>query len=916
MALSDAFAESVVRSQMDKINALPEAQRRPTIVSLILKAKQDSRFNVPGEVTPETATALQGFETEQAQRVESLQKSIPALPPDATPEEKKRHFDNFIGESSGLKSTRRNAELESQGVATGRDLPAGDWKMGFGVDKVSDLRNVLSDHYGKPVHVVKDGDDVVYFDPEKQQMVKANFPVSAVAGHGIPMAADVAGTVIAGGTSPAGAVAKTVLKETAGSGVFTTAGEAIRLGIGKAMGVHDLSWGEIGKKSALVGGEAAAFTGGIGGVVALAKGTSNFIKGGIFNRDEAAKYGLSVEEADEVISQVNQIIKEGGGTKEVKATLAQKADDVQAASAEAQLRASQEHGQRFKERTEADQAGVTEAVDVLSQPHMLPEKGIADVVDVAKGRVAQREAKVKRIVATNTDELSRQMDDIGKIQKETVGEPTAKYLQDKADTAKAAVTKVWDDVKATGGFNPKTNTYGIDIPPGEATAALKGQFARRAKTAQTQVTARGAGGAYVPKPKGQTQDLADLNREISDLRTEIGKAHIGKSRSPSSEKDLIAMKDALVEDRRLALIKAGRMDMVNAIEAAEKQTLDYNETYVRSAVGDLLEKTPTGVPVIKSKSFVDDMLKRDDVELEQFTDVIADNPELVGQWKEGLADAWKSKAFNEAGKFNANTSKNWFKANENALEYFFTKAELNSFKKTGKFADRVAETAKRLEKFKNRANAKWGSGVLSKVDPEGITKFVTDESGSWATPKGYGVQERLSKIQFVKNMTSDHPAAWRQVQTDFKQQIRADILDPKTGRVKPDSLAKWVSDSENAKVVNEVLGSKYLRDLTSINKVVKIINKKEHRVTASEERKGLIQAFRAAFAPPLTRRGRAFTAAVTFDNAISQKRLADAILDETTIRKVADLAEHSAHTRRFFEKAFSLGFAIPDEGEE
>jgi len=34
------------------------------------------------------------------------------------------------------------------------------------------------------------------------------------------------------------------------------------------------------------------------------------------------------------------------------------------------------------------------------------------------------------------------------------------------------------------------------------------------------------------------------------------------------------------------------------------------------------------------------------------------------------------------------------------------------------------------------------------------------------------------------------------------------------------------------------------------------------------------------------------------------------------MKKVTDLAEHSAHTRRFYEKAFSLGFALPDENEE
>ena len=319
--------------------------------------------------------------------------------------------------------------------------------------------------------------------------------------------------------------------------------------------------------------------------------------------------------------------------------------------------------------------------------------------------------------------------------------------------------------------------------------------------------------------------------------------------------------------------------------------------------------------MVKAKNFVDDMLKRDDVELEQFTDVIGDNPELVSQWKEGLADAWKQKSFNEAGRYSQEASKRWFKANENTLEYFFTSAEINGFKKTGKFAEKVAKQTKQLEAFVKKANTKWGSGSIAKVDPEGLSKFITDRGGSWATPAGRGVQERISKIKYVKNMTANHPRAWESVQNDFKQQIRNDIIDAKTGLIAPNKIAKWVSDAENAKVVKEVMGDRYLKDLGSINEVIKIINKKENRIVGSQAAKATIQAIRAGVAPPLTKRGRALTAMITFGNKDAQKRAADAILDGATMRKTADLIEHSANTRRFYEKAFSLGYALPEDEE-
>ena len=117
-------------------------------------------------------------------------------------------------------------------------------------------------------------------------------------------------------------------------------------------------------------------------------------------------------------------------------------------------------------------------------------------------------------------------------------------------------------------------------------------------------------------------------------------------------------------------------------------------------------------------------------------------------------------------------------------------------------------------------------------------------------------------------------------------------------------------------IVKEVLGSKYLKNLNSINEAVKILNKKENRLVSSQAVKATIQAVRAGVAPPLTQRGRLLTAILTLHNKEAQKRAADSLLDEVAMKNVAELLEHSAHTRRFFEKAFSLGFAIPDEESE
>ncbi len=905
MAFGDAFAKSIVESQMDKIKALPVEQRKPVLVQMILKAKQNPLFNQSGlEVSELTTKNLQDEESDFEKRKEAIRSSS-----GWTDEQMMER--GAIGQHQIDTPTRRNAELESVGVITDRDFDAGDWKLGFGASKVDDIRNVLTQKHGKPVQVIKDGEDIIYLDPNEQKLVKVNLTGAQYAGHAIPMAADVAGTTVVGGTSPAGAVIKTVAKETLGSGVFTALGEGLRLAIGKGLGVHDMASEDIAKKSIKTGAEAAAFTGGIGSLVAGVKGITNFVKGGVFNAKEAEKFGLSADEANQVISEVNDILKRSGKDNKLKATLAQKTDDLELASMEAQARTSAEHGQKFADRTKADQAALGESLESVSAPSTGPDMGIGDVGDIARTRAAKRIETGKQIVAKNTSELNQQMSQIGKTQKETVGEPTLDYLKLKRDTAKQATDQVWENVAKIGGFDDAARKYNIDIPSGELTKKLKGEFKRRTSTAQTKIAAGGTGSIY-KDTAGKPQDLFDLNREISDLRREASNIHVGRGRGTTSEKDINEVIGAMVEDRRTALLGAGRKDIMDAIEAAEKQSLDYHEAYTRSAVGDLMEKNANGVPVIKSKEFVDDMLKRDESEVTQFVDVMGDNMELFGKWKEGLADTWKSAAFVN-GQYKPEASKKWIRKNSSTLSNFFTPAELKSLEKTGKLSEKVAKQTKQMESFVKKANDKWGMGAISKVDPRGLTKFITGKGGSWATPSGKGVQERVSKIKYVKNMTANNPAAWRRIQNDFKKTVRDDIFDAKTGLIKPTAIAKWVSDSENAKVLKEVLGTSYYKDLGSINDAVKIINKKENRLTDTVSTKAAIQAVRAGFAPPLTQRGRILTAMVTLNNSEAQKRAADALLSEVTMKKTANLLKHSTLNRRILEKAVSLGYMLPDE---
>lgn len=952
MPLFEDYARYTLSQKKDELGAMPPDVRKQVVVDIFDKASKLPELSGTGEVTPTLQKQLDEYgrtyrqmQAIAEQRQPMSQGGLPA--PDK-------------GVEARMARLNRDAELQQMGVDTESELPAGNWELGFGVDPASDLKNVLSKYYGKNIPVFRSGEDIIYINPETKKPVKANLPLSAKAGLGLPMAGDVGATLL----SRSGGPVASVVKETLLSGAGTAAGEYARLAIGKGLGVHDLSNEEMLKKAGIEGTEAAAYTGVVGSLMVFGKAMANMKAGRVFTKTDAEKYGFTGSEADDVVKEINDIIARGTTDDQVKLTLGQKTDDVLIKSREVELKQMHEYAPRMAEREAADVAGTKAALDVVSAPEMRPLKPDT-VQDVARSRVSKRTGQAEKIVATNTEELKAQLDDIGlinaldeknvtdtlkyqagldkdsalkgideaiprslqnqgdeglfisdKATKTSVGEPTRELLLAKQEIAKNAENAQWDKVKELGGYDPKAQKYGINI---ELEGDLK-QFRKvlneRIETAQTGIERKGIAGLVKGSKTLKPQDLSDYSRELSNLKSELRAAKKNKQFGSTSTKDLDDYIRVMEENRNTQLSKMGRSDLLEQIQKAEQETYNFHKTYNRSVVGDLTKVNENGVPVIKSKDFVDDILKRDKKEVDQLIDVIGDNPEVMGMWKEGLADAYKESAY-KGLKFNRAASDKFIKNNEDLLGRFFDNNEITNIKRTGQFAEKVEKQMAKLENFKKAANKRWGSGTLSSTDPEGLVKFVTGSSGGWERVAWREkIKEPISKIRYVKNITQEHPAAWQTFTNDFKQSIKNDIFNPKKSRIDASKISNWVDDPVKSKVIIEALGDKYYKDLSTINKVVQMMERKGTAL-AEDESKGILkQMLRATLFAPLTREGRGFTAALKFQGASAHRAIANAILDEKSMRKVAELAKHNRMSRQVAEKAFSLGFALENNIEE
>lgn len=926
MPLSEDIALGVIGSNADAIrNLKPEEQER---VVTELRERLSIYDELEGQVEPELQQKIQELKA-QADHVRKVGESafVQFSPMRAMASD----LSNFIARTTGwgaasrLEKAMRAAELQKQGVITGEELPVSDIALGFGTDLEKDVKGLLDEHFKTNIQVFSSGEDLLYIDPTVEGPIDAIKRVEpdliSNLGYGLTATGDIAGTIGAGFLArrtkhPATIVAAETLGSTAGTATM----EYLRLLTGKSMGVHDLSQDEMLEQSGIKGLKAGAATAAMGGAIAVYKGSKNVWDSNVFTKEAAIEHGLSTKQADVFIDEVNKIL----GRKGVTGTLFTRAggQDVRMGSMQAEVKKSAEHAQQFFERDLADQNALVEALNIVTKPSKA-RGGIA-VSDVLTKQIGARTAKAKEIVAGNVEQLKIQLQSISKISKETVGEPTRGLILKKRDAFDRLVKSTWGKVEKLGGYNAEKELYDIPIAIGKNTKLRQEIMVRRAKSAISSTTEKSAKKIFAAGKKKPIADLADYNANLSDIRRDLRALYSNKQFGDPSTRALEAVKQSMIQDRRLELIKAGKGDLLKQIETAEAKTAQFYKIFDNSIIGDLTEKTTTGTFKIKSMKFVDSILKGNKEDAEQLLAVIGSKPTLVNQWKEGLGDAFKrdiidkfkvergTKLHPSVRKEMIEKSKAWIKQHEPVLSKFFTDTELKSIQKTANFAVLVKKQIAQEERIIKNAATKWGRGKLTSLDPDDLVNFVTNKTGSFTKPSGnQGVQVPLNKIRYVKNITKNHPGAWQKFKEEFSTSLRKSAVDPETGHIKPATISEWVN--EQGDEIAEIMGPVYLKNLRSINKVAQILKAKPKLLAAPELQRTAIQLIRGTMAPPLTPKGRLFTAALMFREKQTHKRIADALLDPATMKQVAELAEHKRFTREAAELAVSLGFITFDE---
>jgi len=920
--------ERIAKRQYDKMNAkTPVPKGFESQMYEKLKEKAYNTYVVPfeslqsrqGNVKPETLQALLDAKKDDTQR------RI------ATGEQ--RGMDEKairgLGETSNLKTAKTNAKLESMGIDINRETPVESWKVGLAETPEAGLQRLLSDYYKKQIPVKKIEGEYVYQDPTDGKLVKADIGNVAGVLAATPDIADVAATIALPEKS---LLTNPIKKEVGTSGLASGVGELVRLTAGNVVGANNLDAGEIVSLAAKKGGLNAALTGIGGGAYKLIKGIDNFFRGGIFTHEEAAKQGIASQYADEVISEANKISRQVAEGAKIKPTSYQKtaavgAGDVNLGAVEADIRKRPEFAQDFANRDAANKEALSRSVEGLNKQEVLPLIDKGDISAIAARKMSERTAKMEGIVEPNVQKNLQDIKQYGGAPYEGVGDTTKEFITKADKVAKGKEIAQWQKVKEIGGYNSETKKYGIDVPEGKLTQKLKRQLAEQSRESSTQVGKKAAGDIFVggvgkPSQKSETQiqkimtrvnknladkklkkgDLEYVNAEISSLKAELRSKSSNQAFTDSQKRQVSRVIDALESDRNQYLTKTGRGDLIEQIQKAEAETRKYHEVFDRSKIGDLLSVNKNGVPKIKTDEYIDNILKGDITEAQQLKRVIGKDPATELKFKEGIADKY-TRAVYDDGKFNRKASDKFL--NNPVFGEFFTKAEITGFKRRGDFAEKVASQVKRLEQFKKTAKARFGTAALAKTDSRSLVKNILGDSKLFTL----GAKERkdaVGKVKYIKNMFANHPQALSQFKNEYNRKISESLLDS-DGLVKSGALDKLVSDSKMMEIAAEINGKKYVGNLKTLNKMNKIIDKKAMNLSTDERGRIIEQALRGAYFAPLSRRGRVFSAYLTWDSRATKRIMKEALLDDAVMAKMAELSKSKKWTREFFEKSASLG---------
>lgn len=413
------------------------------------------------------------------------------------------------------------------------------------------------------------------------------------------------------------------------------------------------------------------------------------------------------------------------------------------------------------------------------------------------------------------------------------------------------------------------------------------------------------GGRAVRDPEPVTRTLTEAMSDESALGSASRAANTGAANRSAGQ--IGAKKGALSRDVRNAIERTDNAELLSKHNNARSARVEQRDLFESGVIGKVLKTNKSGEYSVSDQKVMEELLvPQTQGNPHQFLDLLDEfgSPQQKRAVRSALADIYQDAVSGEtSGAIKSQHRRFMNKYGEAVRRLYGDDAEV--FDNVFELARRNQMEAKKVKLDTKRLN-KSGLGMIGQMDND---KVLGQLVGS---PNGKDLP--FDKVRAFRSVVEEeNPELWGHFQSLVARDMSSAVMG-KVGKYKDKVFSAKKLDAylteDRIIYLREFMGDQYVDDLLTFRDGIEVLQKEFVRsaeTAAIEGKRAFRQSVRTAVAPPLSRRGRAYTAAITASDRHQNRMLASALADVGGVARLAALVSAPPGSKAAIRAAESLG---------
>ena len=773
------------------------------------------------------------------------------------------------------------------------------------------IKNSLSKLYGVNVNV-RTGPEtgkLEYFNPKTESYALVDAPgldrgdFADLGGDAMIILPDLAVTFATAGLG----------KAIGGGALAAATGEFVRLKLGqKIYGINqDLTDMQLFQEGLKVG--AISLGAGVTGVsiAKVIKGANNIIKGRSFFQIEAGVKALDdpkVLQADTVASNINKTLEDAGSKSRLKFSLAEALDDPDLLATQAAF----ENTRRLGKLKEFQEFGQNQA-NALNEYFKLTKSIYGNSTGTAYDTgVVFKEVLEKRNKESLKNIVKKQEASEALLEKKIFNLPDGN-----SKVTGVQFRSIINDLSTTYKSNAKLAAAELDKASGKTlidtdkiSAALRNLSEKERKSL---IEVSKAEGIFKPgvydsllSPNSKMV-LGDARETMSVISAKIREKEIGLAAGETVDVGKLKfLKNAFTEQVK----KDAGVDYLNELQKFNDLVIRNKELLNNDIISKLTKIEIGNILKVGDEAIFETTFKKganNVKEAKEVYEVISKSPEALNAYKNSIFAKYKADVLDPFTKKPSLTKHNAFMKNyKEPLKIFFkNEAEFNKISRIGGLQRNIEKTNKVLTQINKEINKSF-EGKLFNASPSEIFNRIYKPGN-------------IGEIRTVKNILVKNDSVYKKFQrdvlTDLNERITVD------GVLNSKAFNNYLNGAGGERgykaALREVFGKEYVKNLDTLNNALQVIARKPPSRAAEGVVGNFFTDLIRAKLGQFTTEGRIFTAGRRLFTSASNRVIARALLNPTSLKDLLALRQLPKSSKRAMAILAKLGgsiFILPDDG--